>query len=121
MYFNGRYNKNNKNFLDYKNKILLNNKTHRQKIKHNNNKMGKNDFNSEQNSEIEIPGFYYDKNRNRYFSLKDQEILNEIKNKTIDKNEPKIINKPKKPLSHFNMIFKSRILEKNILNKFYDK
>jgi len=122
MYFNGRYNKNNKNFFDYKNKILLNNKTHRQKIKHNNNKMGKNDFNSEQNSEIEIPGFYYDKNKNRYFSLKDREILNEIKNKTIDKNEPKIINnKPKKPLSHFNMIFKSRILEKNILNKFYDR
>ena len=127
MYFNGKYNKKNKVFSNYKeyysNQSLLKNKTHRQKINHNKKKSKENDNNSDQNYEREIPGFYYDKIKNRYFSLKDKEIIDKIKNKTVNKkneNETKMINNQKN-LSSFKLMLSSKFLEKKILNNFYDR
>lgn len=128
MNYNGKYIKNGKKYYRQKNKnnnrkYLLNNKTIRQK-EETNTKI-KTDINLNNNPEQDcyynIPGFYYDKSKNRYFSLKDKEILNQINNKNKEKAENKIIYKKNKNLSFFDMIHFSRIMENKNLKKYFNR
>ena len=123
MYFNG---KNHKNYYHGKNKHFLNKKTFKQKkeFSFSKNYYGNGNYINE-DSEYEIPGFYYDKTKNRYFSLKDEEIIKKIKINSNDRNiEEKIINNKNSSinkLSLFNMIHLSNIMEKKNLLKYYNR
>ena len=126
MYFNGKNGKNFKKYYHDKNKHFLNKKTFKQKeeFSFSKNKNGNgNDINED--SEYKIPGFYYDKNKNRYFSLKDKEIIKKLKiNSNDDKIEQKLINTKNInniKLSLFNMIHLSNIIEKKNLLKYYSR
>jgi len=136
MFFNGKnnnkyyYNKQRRNFNG---KNFLNNKKFRPKEENINNNKAKittdNQSETEQKNEYTIPGFYYDKEKNRYFSLKNKEILKEVieqknenenENKNEIKGKPKSINR-KNNLSYFNMIHLSRNMGANALKKLYSR
>ena len=130
MYFNSKYNKKYHQYKSKKNfikKKFLNNKKYRQEE---DNKSDQNKNNNQTNNEKDtiynIPGFYYDKQKNRYFSLKDKDILNEMNKKSNNINfENKIITKKSNNISNnisfFNMIHSSYILEKKTLQKLYNR
>ena len=127
MNFNGRNSKNHKNFIsstnnNMKNKKLLKKKTYRYKHDHN-KEIKNNNFieKSEGNNEYNIPGFYYDKIQNRYFSLKNKDMINQIKNK---ENKPSKIEKMDnkiKRLSFFNIIHFSKSTESKYLKNYYNR
>ena len=118
MYLNRKKIKNNKNYIpkDYNSnkKRLFNNKNNR-KINVNFKDSIKNKNKIEDN-ENNIPGFYYDKVNNRYFSLKDKEILNQLIKKEQKKEKAIIIEN--KNLSFFNIIHYSKVKDKIFLQKF---
>ena len=118
MYLNRKKIKGNKNYKpkDYNSnkKKLFNNKNNR-KININFKDSIKNKNKIEDN-ENNIPGFYYDKVNNRYFSLKDKEILNQLIKKEQKKEKAKIIEN--KNLSFFNIIHYSKVKDKIFLQKF---
>jgi hypothetical protein len=121
MYFNG---KNHKTYYHGKNKHFLNKKTFKQKEEFNFSKSKNgNDNDINEDSEYKIPGFYYDKTKNRYFSLKDKEIIKKLKiNSNDEKIEQKLINSKNinnNKLSLFSMIHLSNIMEKKSLLKYY--
>ena len=129
MNFNRRYNKNHKNNFSstnnnnkMKNKKILNKKTYRYKQNHNkeiknNNILDK----SEGNYKYNIPGFYYDKNQNRYFSLKNKDMINQLKNKEKKATKIKIIDNKNKRLSHFNIIHFSKFIENKYLKNYSNR
>ena len=128
MNYNEKYIKNGKKYYRQKNKnnkrqYLLNNKTLRYK-EESNTKITTDinlNINPEQDYYYNIPGFYYDRNKNRYFSLKDKEILNQINNKNKEKAENKIIVKKNKNLSFFNLIHFSSMMENKNLKKYFNR
>ena len=102
-----------KNKSDYINinKKLLNNKKNRKE---------KSEFINDNIDNIyEIPGYYYDKEKNRFFSLNDAKTLN------INFNEKKKVIKtsikPKIKLSNFNIIRCSKFYDKKILKKNFNR
>ena len=121
MYLNRKKIKGNKNYKpkDYNSnkKNLFNNKNNR-KINVNFKDSIKNKNKIEDN-ENNIPGFYYDKVNNRYFSLKDKEILNQLIKKEQKKEKAKIIEN--KNLSFFNIIHYSKVKDKIFLQKFINR
>ena len=142
MFFNGK--KSNKNYYNkqkrnFNGKNFLNNKKYRQKEENKNNIKTKISAHNQpetdqenQGNEYTIPGFYYDKEKNRYFPLKDKEILKEIKeqqkqqNKNENENEKEIKGIQKSisrsnNLSYFNMIHSSRNMETNVLKNLYNR
>ena len=130
MFYNGK--NNNKNYYNrqkrnFNGKNFLSNKKYRQKEENKNNIKTKistySQSKEEQENEYTIPGFYYDKEKNRYFSLKNKEILKEIKeqnNENAIKSMPKSINENYN-LSYFNMIHLSRNIKTNDLKKLYSR
>ena len=137
MFFNGKnnnkynYNKQKRNFNG---KNFLSNKKYRQKEENKNNKSNiktkistHNQSQTQQENEYTIPGFYYDKEKNRYFSLKDKEILKEIKDQKNESQNGKEVKSIQKSingnnnLSYFNMIHSSRNMETNALKKLYKR
>ena len=126
MDFNGKHNKNTINYFhksknNNKKINFLNNKIKRKKGENKVENKEKTIINKGDDLLYNIPGFYYDKNKNRYFSLKDKEILNKI-NKRDNNNEIKVINNNQnKKLSFFKMIHLSHIMEKKELQKYYNR
>ena len=130
MFYNGK--NNNKNYYNrqkrnFNGKNFLSNKKYRQKEENKNYIKTKistySQSKEEQENEYIIPGFYYDKEKNRYFSLKNKEILKEIKeqnNENAIKSMPKSI-KENYNLSYFNMIHLSRNIKTNDLKKLYSR
>ena len=122
-------NKNGKNKVRWKNKNnkFLNNKKHRKEEYDSNSEYLaseqkksyiKNDINI--GEEIyEIPGYYYDKNKRRYFLKNQDEQLNIKRNEETQINkEPKIKNFI---LSNFKAIHSCKITDKKILKKKFDR
>ena len=111
-----RKNKNGWNKMKDKNKDkkFLNNKKYR-------NDLDKNNFDDSHNEKekiLNIPGYFYDKEKKRYFPIKYLETIN-IKNKEkpqFQKN--KIENHT---ISNFNLIRSSKFTDKKILKKQYNR
>ena len=121
-------NKNGKNKIKetIRRKNFLNNKKHRKGIDDNisrNKTFSKNDSdikNNNINEEIyEIPGYFYDKEKKRYFLLNQTVPLNIIKKE----NEIKIkmTNRIQEQLSIFNLIHSCKVKEKNHLIKYFNR
>ena len=123
-----RNNKNGKNKIRWinKEKKFLNNKIKRKEIYENNNNYRtsvKNEsylYKSKNNEKIfDIPGYYYDKEKKRYFSLNQNKTFNiNKKEEEIQLNEPKKINSI---LSNFNIIRSCKFKEKKDIIKYYKR
>jgi len=111
-----RKNKNGWNKMKDKNKDkkFLNNKKYR-------NDLDKNNFDDSHNEKekiLNIPGYYYDKEKKRYFPIKYLETIN-IKNKEkpqFQKNKIENLS-----ISNFNLIRSSKFTDKKILKKQYNR
>ena len=127
-----RKNKNGKNkdkWNYYKRNKFLNNKKNREDIFENNSDIitkvkNESSINNNSNNEeliYEIPGYYYDKEKKRYFLLS-QLNLDSI---NINKNKEEIKNKePKKEasiLSNFNIIRRYKLNETKMIKKYYNR
>ena len=97
-----------------KDKKFLNNKKYRNDLDKNNF----DDIHNEKEKILNIPGYYYDKEKKRYFPIKYLETIN-VKNKEkpqFQKN--KIENHT---ISNFNLIRSSKFTDKKILKKQYNR
>ena len=127
-----RKNKNGKNkdkWNYYKRNKFLNNKKNREDIFENNSDIitkvkNESSINNNSNNEeliYEIPGYYYDKEKKRYFLLSQ---LN-LDSLNINKNKEEIKNKePKKEasiLSNFNIIRRYKLNETKMIKKYYNR
>ena len=122
-------NKNEKKKIRWKNKNknFLNNKTYRKEIIDNspeyikpNKKESYMKEKSKKTEEIfEIQGYYYDKEKNRYFALNQAET---IQFKNIESSiQKRAFKKIKTILSNFNIIHSCKIKEKQILKQYYSR
>ena len=119
----------NKNKWNNKSNKFLNNKKYRNDITINNSNIATSvkkesiiDNNSvKENYVYDIPGYYYDKEKNRYFLL-DQLNLGksniENKKEEIKTKEHK---KEKSILSNFNIIRSCKLKEKKLMKKYYNR
>jgi hypothetical protein len=97
-----------------KDKKFLNNKKYRNDLDKNNF----DDIHNEKEKILNIPGFYYDKEKKRYFPIKYQETIN-FKNKEkpqFQKNKTE-----NHTISNFNLIRSSKFTDKKILKKQYNR
>ena len=119
----------NKNKWNNKSNKFLNNKKYRNDITINNSNIATSvkkesiiDNNSvKENYVYDIPGYYYDKEKKRYFLL-DQFNLDKsnIKNKK-EEIKGKETKKEKSILSNFNIIRSCKLKDKKLMKKYYDR